>query len=300
MKLQAIAVLTLGVLPVLGVDTIQFALPDSAQYLMSLSASHESRAGQRKASRKVQLTARVEISKSGDGHRISITYLTHYENVTGMPAGGDLRGLNVTYEIDSIGKVTQAYGLDEIVKRQIASIGLPPAIASKVAALQKKMLSEQCELVAASLIGKPNRAGMRWKELQIAQGMGVIPKPVTRELTSIGPMTCGLGECLAVEGTYQYNSAEDVAHTLQAVFDATGKEPVTASQVNSSWDSARFRILVHPETGIIAGYQENVAGSTVVKTGTQTAKEERFRKIEFTLRNENLEQRPLKATIVVP
>lgn len=300
MKLRPIVLLVWSVLPALATETVQFSLPERAQYLLTLGSTQESRAGQRKTSRVVQMTARVEVSKSDNGHRISITYLTHYENVSGTPPAGDMRGLKVVYEVSPIGKVINVEGLDEVVKRSTASMALPASIVAKAVQVQKKALAEQCELIATSLFGKPTRPGMQWKELQIAKGMGFTPKPVTRDMKSIGAMTCGLGECFAVEGTYQYNSAEEAARNLEAIFEATGVEPVLPSQIDSSWDTARFRILVHPETGLVAGYQENVIGATVVRTGTQTVKEERSRKVEFTLRNENLEQRPLKATIFVP
>jgi len=300
MKLRIIAVLFCCVSSGLAVDSVQFALPEKAQYLLSMTLTQESRAGQRKTSRNAQMTANVELSKSDTGHRIAITYLTHYETVTGQPSSGDMRGLKIVYDLNSIGKVTNVEGLDEVLKRSAAATTSPSSMVAKAIELQKKALSEQCELIAASLVGKPTRPGMQWKEVQIVKGMSLTPKPVTRDMTSVGPMTCGLGECFAVEGTYQYNSSDEVARSLEAIYESTGVEPVLPSQVDSSWDSARFRILVQPETGLVAGYSENILGSTVIRTGPQTVKEERSRKIEFTLRNLHLERRPLKPTVVVP
>jgi hypothetical protein len=300
MKLRSFVLLVVSALPGLAVDQVQFALPDRAQYVMTMTLSQESKMAQRKATRSAQITARVDIGKTESGHRLSVTYLTHYETATGMPSAGDLKGLKVVYEIDSIGKITHAEGLEEVVKRLTAAMALPPALVEKAVAAQRKMLSEQCELIATSMFGKPVKPGMQWKELQVAQGMGFKPKPVTRDMKSIGTMACGLGECFAVEGTYQYNSAEEVAKMLEAVFEAEGKEPVLSTEVNSSWDAARFRILIQPETGLVAGYQETVVGSTVIINGKQTSKEERSRRIEFTLRNEHLETRPMKGRIFVP
>lgn len=268
-------------------NLIRIALPDQATYKLAFSYDDNAVPANLKFFRKVQASGTLQIAKTESGYKLTIVFNQHYEAVEGMAAGSDLRGTSLIYLLTSDGKVTGVEGADEFLVRANADLQRQSDSAAAQARYKQLVyLRHNCDWIATALAGRPLERGLAWEQTVPAGGHPLALRPLPAKLQVLGPVKCGLGNCIEVEGTYQDNVTEEKSAVLQGV--------------NIAWDVGRFRLQVHPKTGLVAKMSRYITSTVDAKKGPGGgAAKKRSIVTELSLTDETLPApKPVRPTII--
>ncbi len=274
-------------LPASAENLLRIALPDQATYKLEFTYSDNAVPVNPKVFRKVQASGTLQVAKAEGGHRLTIVFNHHYEAVEGMAAGSDLSGVPLTYLLTSDGVVTGVEGADAFLVRANADLQRQSAAAAAQSRYKQLVyLRHGCDWIATALAGRPLERGLAWEQTVPAGGHPLALRPLPARLQVLGPVKCGLGNCIEIEGTYQDNVTEEKSAFLEGV--------------TTAWDAGRFRMQVQPQTGLVAKMSRYITSSIEAKAGSGSgAAKKRSIVTEISLTDESLPlPKPVRPTII--